>query len=170
VDGQLYKVPRAVDAVADVGVDDPYLYPDNFGPCPGHAESFCELGLSSHVLAELGGRLSAGNPERLPLLNLSDEGLSVGPLNSRRFPFFFELNLHAERRFVFRGHRWAFRAGFNNLTNHQNPNVVNSNLGSVHFLQFYGGQHRSMNFASLAGPQVKGVKMGQMSVALAEGR
>jgi hypothetical protein len=75
-----------------------------------------------------------------------DEGHLVGDLNSRRFPFFFELNLHFERRFLFRKNRWAFRAGFNNITDHHNPNVVNSNLSSRNFMSFYGGQSRSLNF------------------------
>jgi hypothetical protein len=63
-----------------------------------------------------------------------------------RFPAFFELNLHLERRFFFRKHRWALRAGFNNITGRRNPNVVNNNLSSPNFLRYYGGQSRALNF------------------------
>ncbi len=34
----------------------------------------------------------------------------------------------------------------NNLTNHRNPNVVNGNVESRNYMQFYGGQRRSLNF------------------------
>jgi len=143
-----YTRSRALsNAVADVSVDDPYLYPNNFGPMPwdtpnrfvswGYLPTFWRNWALAYLLETRDG---------FPFSTFSDEGRAVGQLNSRRFPFFFELNLHAERRFVFRGHRWAFRAGLNNLTNHKNPNTVNSNFDSAHFLQFYGGQHRSMNF------------------------
>lgn len=70
----------------------------------------------------------------------------VQAVNAYRFPTFFEMNLHGERRFAFRGHRWEFRAGMNNLTNHRNPNVVNGNVESRNYMQFYGGQRRSLNF------------------------
>jgi hypothetical protein len=56
------------------------------------------------------------------------------------------LNVHLERRFEFRKNLWAFRMGCNNITNHNNPNVVNNNMGSHNFLTFYGGPDRSYNF------------------------
>lgn len=135
------------NAVADLSADDPFLYPNNFGPMPWDAPNrFLSWGYlptfwKNWALAYL---LEARNG--FPFSVFSDEGAAVGPLNSRRFPFFFELNLHAERRFVLGGHRWALRAGFNNLTNHRNPNVVNSNMDSPNFLHYYGGQKRSLNF------------------------
>jgi hypothetical protein len=70
----------------------------------------------------------------------------VGEVNSVRFPMFFELNLHVERRMVFRGQKWALRGGFNNLTNHQNPNVVNNVIGGPTFMTYGGGQSRALNF------------------------
>ena len=75
-----------------------------------------------------------------------DEGHVVGALNSHRFPNFLELNLHFERRFRFREYWWAFRFGFNNVTNHKNPNVVNNNTRSPQFLSFFGGQSRAFTF------------------------
>jgi hypothetical protein len=70
----------------------------------------------------------------------------VGPVNSMRYPDFFELNLHLEKRFRFHGQLWAIRGGFNNITNHKNPNVVNNNLDAPNFLAMYGGQTRALNF------------------------
>jgi hypothetical protein len=57
-----------------------------------------------------------------------------------------ELNLHFERRFGFRGHRWAFRFGCNNLTGRRNPNTVNANTASADFMHFYCGTGRTFNF------------------------
>jgi hypothetical protein len=135
------------NSVADLSADDPFLYPDNFGPMPwdaphrllswGYLPTWWENWALAYLLETRNG---------FPFSVYSSEGHSVGALNSRRYPAFFELNLHAERRFRFRGQRWALRAGFNNITNHRNPNAVNSNVDSARFLQFYGGQHRSLNF------------------------
>jgi len=143
-----YTRSRALsNSVADLSADDPLLYPDNFGPMPwdapnrfmswGYLPTFWENWAVAYLLESRDG---------FPFSVVSDEGRAVERINSRRFPVFFELNLHAERRFAFRGHRWAFRAGFNNITNRKNPNVVNNNLDSVRFLGYYGGQSRSMNF------------------------
>ncbi len=63
-----------------------------------------------------------------------------------RLPAFLELNTHIEHRFVFRGHRWAGRVGFNNITNHKNPTVVNNNTESRNFMSYYGGQGRTLVF------------------------
>jgi len=67
----------------------------------------------------------------------------VGAPGSQRFPTYFSLNLHAERRFRLLGFEWALRAGFNNITNHKNPTVVNSNVDSPNFLTFAGVQSRA---------------------------
>ncbi len=75
---------------------------------------------------------------------VNEEAQLVGPPNARRYPDYFSLNLHLERRITFFHHEWAWRAGLNNLTNHKNPNVVNNNLSSPAFLVFAGGQHRAL--------------------------
>jgi len=67
----------------------------------------------------------------------------VGPPNSRRFPDYFTLNMHLERRFGFRGRQWALRAGFNNITGRANPTVVNNNIDAPDFLKFSGRQARA---------------------------
>jgi hypothetical protein len=68
----------------------------------------------------------------------------VGAVNGARYPGFFELDFHVERRFEWRGQRWAGRAGYNNITGHQNPNSVNNIQGTPQFLTFYGGQSRAL--------------------------
>lgn len=67
----------------------------------------------------------------------------VGAPNARRFPSYFSLNLHMERRFRLLGVNLALRAGFNNVTNRQNATEVNNNVDSPHFLTFGGVQGRT---------------------------
>jgi len=40
---------------------------------------------------------------------------------------------------------WAWRFGFNNLTNNGNPNAVNNVMGSPEFLAYARGQARAFN-------------------------
>jgi hypothetical protein len=47
-----------------------------------------------------------------------------------------------ERRFHLLHWEWALRAGFNNITGHQNPTVVNNNIDGVGFGQFSGSEGR----------------------------
>lgn len=67
----------------------------------------------------------------------------VGEANSLRFPAYFSLNTHAERRFHLLGLNLALRAGFNNLTNRKNPSEVNNNVDSPKFLNYSGTQSRA---------------------------
>jgi outer membrane receptor protein involved in Fe transport len=62
--------------------------------------------------------------------------------NSNRFPTYFSLNVHAERRFRLLRLNFALRAGFNNITNRQNPTAVDNNINSDSFLNFSGVQGR----------------------------
>ena len=78
-----------------------------------------------------------------PFHVINEEAQLVGLPNSRRFRSYFSLNLHLERRFTFLHHQWGWRFGFNNLTAHRNPNVVNNNVDSPRFLNFTGGQRRA---------------------------
>lgn len=66
----------------------------------------------------------------------------VGDPNSHRFPDYFSLNLHLERRFHFWRWEWALRAGFNNLTGHQNLTAVSNNIDALDFGEFSGSQGR----------------------------
>lgn len=142
-----YTRSRAVsNAALDIEIADPVRVLNNAGPMPWDSPhrlvgwAYAPLPWKNWALA---GMVEArtGFP-----YSIQNGGFSVAELNTRRFPFFFEWNQHLERRFVLRGHRWEFRGGFNNITNHYNPNVVNANAESVNFLRYYGGQRRAANF------------------------
>jgi carboxypeptidase family protein/TonB-dependent receptor-like protein len=62
-----------------------------------------------------------------------------------RFPDFFTLNATIERKFTFRGYRWAARIGIDNITDRPNPSVVDNNVNSPTFLSFFGTDHRTLN-------------------------
>jgi len=81
-----------------------------------------------------------------PFSAQNDAGYIVGGVNSRRYPNFFELNLHIERKIRFHGQLWALRAGMNNITNHLNPDAVINDVNSDRYLSFYGGQTRATVF------------------------
>ena len=81
-----------------------------------------------------------------PFTVMAQDGGVVGPVSSRRYPVFFEANLHLERQFKLHNHRWAFRFGFNNLTNRRNPTSVYNVTGAPLFGEFHGGVGRAANF------------------------
>ena len=68
----------------------------------------------------------------------------VGPPNQLRFPSFFTLDLHVERRFHWWGYQWALRAGLNDITGRKNPALVDNNIDSPRFLTFAGTQRRTL--------------------------
>jgi hypothetical protein len=78
----------------------------------------------------------------LPWSEINQYQQLLGNPNSRRFPDYFSLNLHVERRIRFWHTEWALRAGFNNLTDHNNPTVVINNIDANDFGQFTGTQGR----------------------------
>lgn len=78
----------------------------------------------------------------MPWSELNQFQQLLGDPNSRRFPQYFSLNLHAERRIRFWHTEWALRVGFNNLTNHHNPTVVMNNVDAADFGLFRGSQDR----------------------------
>jgi hypothetical protein len=79
-----------------------------------------------------------------PFSSVNESGQVTGGVDSHRFPFNFELNVHVERRFLFWGYRLAVRAGVNNLTDHQNPSAVNNVIGSPRYLEFLGDEGRHL--------------------------
>lgn len=79
-----------------------------------------------------------------PFTVINEDQQLVGLPGSRRFPGFFSLSVHIERRSSLLGFQWALRAGLDNLTNHHNPSVVNSNVDSPHFLTYGGSLGRAL--------------------------
>jgi hypothetical protein len=133
--------------VIDISADTPDLLASNLGRLPWDAPNrFVSWGylptpLKNYAIAYLMETRSG-----FPFSVQNDAGAIVGGVNSSRYPMFFELNLHVERKFRFHNQLWAGRVGFNNITNHQNPNTVINNINSDRFLQFYGGQGRALVF------------------------
>ena len=78
-----------------------------------------------------------------PFSVINDEATMVGLPNCARLPAYFSINLHFERKFRALHYLWAWRFGFNNLTNNGNPNVVNNNIDSPEFLAYGRGQSRA---------------------------
>ncbi len=135
------------NAVVDINVEDPIIVTDNVGRMPwdvphrlvswAYLPTFSKEWAVAYLMEWRTG---------FPFSIVSENNQILGAVNSQRFPNYFELNVHLERRFVFRKYRWALRGGFNNITNHRNPTVVNNNTHSVNFMRLYGGYGRSMNF------------------------
>ncbi len=143
-----YTRSRALsNSVVDINAEDPLIVTDNVGRMAWDAPNrFLSWGYLPTRWPNWAVAYLLDTRNGFPFSVYDAAGKLTGPLNERRFPFFFELNLHLERKFSFRGHRWAFRGGFNNITNHKNPNIVNGDTSSPNFLQMYGGQGRAANF------------------------
>jgi hypothetical protein len=143
-----YTRSRAMsNAVVDVNIDDPLIVSQNVGPMPWDAPNrFMSWGYLPTIWKSWAAAYMLEYRTGFPFSVQDDSGKLLGDLNSYRFPDYFELNLHFERRFVFRGFRWAFRFGCNNLTGRRNPSTVNANTASANFMTYYGGQGRTLNF------------------------
>jgi outer membrane receptor for ferrienterochelin and colicin len=130
----------------DLGIDNPLIVDNNSGrtnwdtPNRFIGWGYLPLPLKNWAISNMVEWRSG-----FPFSAVNDEGRVVGPVNTYRYPQFFEMNLHLEWRFALRRNRWALRAGYNNITNHQNYNVVNNDIVSPQFMNFYGGQTRALN-------------------------
>jgi hypothetical protein len=139
------------NAVQEINVNQTLIVPNNFGrmgwDVPDRLTSWGLLPtpLKRWSVAYLMD-LHEGSP-----YSLTRDGTLVGGVNSRRFPLFFELDLHLECRVTLLHRRLAVRAGFNNITNHANPTTVNANLGTPDFLKYYGsdGRHFMLRLRAL---------------------
>jgi hypothetical protein len=80
-----------------------------------------------------------------PFNVVDEDGFLVGRPNSRRYPDYFNINLHFERRFRALHYLWAWRFGYNNLTGNLNPNVVDNVQGTPRFLTYGRGQARAFS-------------------------
>jgi hypothetical protein len=76
---------------------------------------------------------------------VNQEAFLVGPPDGARLPTYFDINLDLERKFRALHYLWAWRFGFNNITNNGNPNFVNNVTGSPQFLTYARGQARALN-------------------------
>ena len=143
------------NAVVDYSLESPVFAPQGPGPYPWDAPNR----LISWGWAPLPKRIV---PRRLgflvhetsvtflteyhtgfPFNLVNEQGVLVGSPDATRFPAYFNVNLHFERKFRALHYLWAWRFGFNNITNSGNPNVVNNNIDSPAFLTYGRGQQRA---------------------------
>lgn len=139
-----YVRSRAVsNSVLNVSVDQPLQVLNNFGRVPWDAPNRL-LGWGYFPLYGKNWAWSVLADWRtgFPFAVVTQSGIVTGAVDSQRYPSNFDLNLAIERRFVFRGYRFAIRVGANNLTDHRNPTAVNNIIGAPAFLQFYGDEGR----------------------------
>jgi hypothetical protein len=80
-----------------------------------------------------------------PFSVVDEDGFLVGRPNGRRYPDYFNINLHLERRFRALHYLWAWRFGYNNITGNLNPNVVDNVQGTPKFLTYGRGQARAFS-------------------------
>jgi hypothetical protein len=134
--------------VLDFNVDDPILSPQAAGPYPWDTPNrFLSWGLLPFfrlpVIKEFDVAYSMEARSGFPFNVTNDQERLVERPGSRRFPRYFSLNLHLEKRFRLFGYHWAVRGGFDNITDHENPGVVNNNVDSTQFLTFSALRRRA---------------------------
>ena len=128
--------------VLDFNIDNPQFSPQQPGPYPWDTPNrFLSYGLLPLVKGfdfAYSTELRTGFPFNV----VNDQQQIVEPPGSRRFPEWFTLNTHIEKRFHFLGYYWALRGGFNNVTNRKNFLDVNNDIQSPQFLTYsvYNGR------------------------------
>jgi len=130
------------NAVLDPDIDNPVFGRQAGGPLPWDAPNHFITWGWMPVVKKFDFVYSLEWRSGFPFSAANQQQQLVGDLNSLRFPDYFTLNTHLERRFTFFHYYIALRAGFNNVTDRQNPTVVNNNVDSPQFLTFGGTQHR----------------------------
>ena len=128
--------------VLDFDIDNPQFSPQQLGPNPWDTPNrFLSYGLLPLVK---GFDLAYSTEVRtgFPFYVVNDQQQLVEPPGSRRFPTWFTLNTHVEKRFHALGYHWAIRGGFNNVTGRKNWTYVNNDLNSPDFLTYsvYSGR------------------------------
>lgn len=134
--------------VLDFNVDSPILSPQAAGPYPWDAPNrFLSWGFLPFfklpIIHELDLAYSTEARTGFPFNVINDLQQLVEPPGSRRFPSYFTLNVQLEKRFHLFGYYWALRGGFDNITNHSNPVVVNNDINSSQFLTFSAFDRRA---------------------------
>jgi Carboxypeptidase regulatory-like domain/TonB dependent receptor len=153
--GQLYMISGSYtrsstrsNQVLNFNVDSPFLSPQAPGPFPWDTPNrflswgflpFFSLPIIHHL--DLAYSAEARNGFPFDVYNNLQE--LVAPLGSMRFPTYFTLNLHLEKRFHAFGYYWALRGGFDNITGNLDPIFVNADINSPQFLTFSGYGHRA---------------------------
>jgi len=129
--------------VLDFSVDNPILSPQAAGPYLWDAPNrFLSWGLLPFfklpIIHELDIAYSLEGRSGFPFNVTNNQAQLVRSPGSNRFPTYFSLNLFVEKRFHIFGRYWALRGGFENITDHANPAVVNAELSPPQFSNFEG--------------------------------
>jgi hypothetical protein len=142
-------------AAVDYSLENPIFAPQMPGPYPWdtpnrvHMWGWAPLpgSLLPHSLRFLTNNTTAAYLVEyrtgFPFNVVDEDGFLVGRPDSSRLPGYFDINLHLERQFRALHYLWAWRFGFNNLTNNGNPNFVNNVMGTPVFLTYGRGQARA---------------------------
>jgi hypothetical protein len=132
------------NAVLDFSLDTPLFSPQQGGPFDWDAPNrliswgWAPLPLVKKVDLAYSVEWRSGYPFSV----IDQDRRLVEEPNSNRFPAYFSLNVHVERRFRLLSLNLALRAGFNNITDRQNATAVDNNINSAKFLNFSGVQRR----------------------------
>jgi hypothetical protein len=130
--------------VLDFSVDNPQFSPQQPGPYPWDAPNrFLSWGLLP-IYKGFDFAYSTELRSGFPFNAVNDQLKLVEPAGSRRFPTWFTLNTHIEKRFHAFGYHWAIRGGFNNVTGRRNYTFVNNNSDSSDFLMFGNYEGRAL--------------------------
>ena len=128
--------------VLDFNIDNPQFSPQQPGPYPWDTPNrFLSYGLLPLVKGfdlAYASEIHTGVPFNV----VNDQQKLVESPGSRRFPTWFTLNTHVEKRFHAFGYYWAIRGGFNNVTGRKNWIFVNNDINSPDFGMFsvYNGR------------------------------
>jgi hypothetical protein len=134
--------------VLDFNVDNPILSSQQPGPYGWDAPNrFLSWGLlpffNLPLLHKVDLAYSMEARSGFPFNVENSQQQLVEPPGSRRFPEWFSLNLHLEKRFHAFGFYWAIRGGYDNITDHKNALFVNGFIDSPQFLTFSAIDRRS---------------------------
>jgi outer membrane receptor protein involved in Fe transport len=132
------------DSILDFSLDSPIFSPQQGGPLDWDApHRFISWGWAPlPLLKKIDLAYSVEWRSGYPFSAITQDRMLFGEPNSNRFPAYFSLNVHAERRFQLLNFNLALRAGFNNITDRENPTGVDNNINSSQFLNFNGLQKR----------------------------
>lgn len=132
-------------AVVNFDIDNPVFGPQGAGPLPWDSPNRLQV-RGWNPLPRFRSFLVAYALDwrtGFPFSTVNDRQELVGSPNSHRFPTYFSLSVHLERRFNVLGYQWALRAGVNNLTDRPNGTFIDNNVDSPDFLALGGVQGRA---------------------------
>ncbi len=132
------------NAVLDFNLENPVFSPQAAGPLPWDSPNrFISWG-KLPLVRGFDFAYTLDWRQGFPFSIVNEDQELVGNPGSHRFPTYFTLNAAVERRLTVFGLQWALRAGIDNVTDNQNPSVVDNNIDSPHFLTFGGIATRAL--------------------------